>query len=67
MAKPNLKLVAPDSESGTVRKIRSPNRTANDKLLGRWHLTEAEVSRLQKQAIKNNRNGFGFNDGHDRL
>jgi len=29
----------------------------DDKLRGRWHLTEAEVSRLQKQAIKTNRNG----------
>jgi hypothetical protein len=54
----NLKPVAPDRKRGTVRKIRPPNRTVNDKLRGRWHLTEAEVSRLQKQAIKNNRNGF---------
>ena len=30
LAKPNLKLVAPDSESRTVRKIRPPNRIAND-------------------------------------
>jgi hypothetical protein len=47
---------------GTAPSIRADLICDRDR-----HLTEAEVSRLQKQAIKNNRNGFGFNDGHDRL
>ena len=55
MAKSGLKLVVPDSESGTVQR---PNRIANDKLRGRDYLTEAEISRLEKEALKRNRQGF---------
>lgn len=58
MAKPRLKLVPPGRVSGTVRKTRPPNRIANDKLRGREYLTEAEVSRLEKVALKGNRHGF---------
>ena len=58
MAKANLKLVVPNSESGTVGKLRPPNRIANDKLRGREYLTEAEISRLKKEATKRNRHGF---------
>src|ERR1035438_2901687 len=54
MAKPKLKLVTPRSVNGTVQ----PNRIANDKLRGRDYLTETEVSRLEKEAIKRNRHGF---------
>ena len=46
MATSGLKLVVPDSESGTVQR---PNRIANDKLRGRDYLTEAEISRLEKK------------------
>ena len=55
MATSGLKLVVPDSESGTVQR---PNRIANDKLRGRDYLTEAEISRLEKEALKRNRQGF---------
>lgn len=55
MVKSGLKLVVPDSESGTVQR---PNRIANDKLRGRDYLTEAEISRLEKEALKRNRQGF---------
>jgi integrase len=54
MAKANLKLVVPSSVNGTVRP---PNRIANDQLRGREYLTEAEVSRLEKEALKSNRHG----------
>ena len=55
MATSGLKLVVPDSEIGTVQR---PNRIANDKLRGRDYLTEAEISRLEKEALKRNRQGF---------
>jgi integrase len=58
MVKPNLKLVPPPSVNGTVGKVRPPNRIANDRLRGREYLTEAEVSRLEKEALKGNRHGF---------
>jgi integrase len=58
MAKPCLKLVPPPSVNGTVGTVRPPNRIANDKLRGREYLTEAEVTRLKKEALKNNRHGF---------
>jgi integrase len=58
MTKPRLKLVVPDSVNGTVGKVRPPNRIANDKLRGREYLTEGEVSRLKKEATKNNRHAF---------
>jgi integrase len=58
MAKTNLKLVVPNIVSETVKTFRRPNRIANDKLRGREYLTEAEVSRLKKEAAKSNRHGF---------
>src|SRR5450631_3129193 len=46
--------VMPNTVSGAVQ----PNRIANDKLRGRNYLTEAEVSRLEKAALKGDRYGF---------
>jgi type 1 fimbriae regulatory protein FimB/type 1 fimbriae regulatory protein FimE len=58
MRNSRLKLVVPGDENGTVQRPSRPNRIANDKLRGREHLTEAEVSRLEKEATKSNRHGF---------
>jgi hypothetical protein len=64
VAKSHLRLVAPTAVNGTVSvellaKPR-PNRKANDRLrAGRFHLTEAEVNRMEKAALKNNRNLSG--------
>ena len=63
MAKSHLRIVSPTAVSETVvaeppPKPR-PNRIANDKLrAGKFHLTEAEVNRMEKAALKANRNGF---------
>jgi integrase len=56
MANSGPKTTTPTDVSGTV--YRRPNRIANDKLRGREYLTESEVSRLEKAALKNNRHGF---------
>jgi integrase len=58
----DLRLVVPTSpltENGTKRKV--PNRKENDKLRGRFHLTEAEVTRLKATALRDNH--YGFRDG----
>src|SRR5262245_45426078 len=52
MAKPHLRLVAPDTEKRTV----GPRRLANSTYRTREHLTEAEVERLLA-AAKANRHG----------
>jgi Phage integrase family len=59
MKTPALKLVVPETPmtvSGTKRIM--PNRRANDQLRGRFHLTEAEVSRLKATALRVNLYGF---------
>ena len=56
MANSGPKTAAPTDVSGTVP--RRPNRIANDQLRGREYLTESEVSRLEKAALKSNRHGF---------
>jgi integrase len=44
------------TENGTKRKM--PNRKENDRLRGRFHLTEAEVRLLKETALKDNFYGF---------
>jgi integrase len=59
MQNPGLRLVAPEAprtENGTKRKM--PNRSKNDQLRGRFHLTEAEVTRLKATALRDNHYGF---------
>src|SRR5438876_994533 len=59
MKTPELRLVVaqgPTTENGTKRKM--PNRKANDELRGRFHLTEAEISRLKASALRTNHYGF---------
>jgi len=59
MTNPELRLVFPDlprTVNGTKRKM--PNRTENDKLRVRFHLTEAEVTRLKATAFRDNHYGF---------
>src|SRR5438067_9644300 len=59
MQTPELRLVVPEvpsTENGTKRKM--PNRKANDQIRGRFHLTEAEVSRLKATALRDNHYGF---------
>ena len=46
----------PSTENGTKRKM--PNRKENDRLRGRFHLTEAEVRLLKETAIRDNLYGF---------
>jgi integrase len=64
MAKAHLRLIAPTTQNGTVvsepiAKPSRPNRAANDMLrAGKFHLTEDEVNRMERAALKNNRNGF---------
>jgi integrase len=60
MAKSHLRIVSPSAVSGTVDlKPLRPNRIANDKLRGgKFYLTEAEVNRMEKAALKGNRQGF---------
>ena len=63
MPNAHLRLISPMLVNGTVdpkppSKPR-PNRIANDKFRGgRFYLTEAEVNRMEKAALKANRNGF---------
>jgi integrase len=55
----DLRLVVPQSpltKNGTKRKM--PNRKVNDGLRGRFHLTEAEISRLKATALRDNHYGF---------
>ncbi len=59
MQTPELRLVVPVSpatKNGTKRKM--PNRTANDRLRGRFHLTEGEVARLKAAALRVNHYGL---------
>jgi integrase len=63
MAKSNLRLITPTAVSGTVVSETPPrprpNRIANDMLrAGRFHLTEDEVNRMEKAALRGNRQGF---------
>jgi integrase len=46
----------PNTENGTKRKM--PNRRENDRLRGRFHLTEAEIRLLKETALKSNLYGF---------
>jgi type 1 fimbriae regulatory protein FimB/type 1 fimbriae regulatory protein FimE len=57
MGKPNLKLVVPSIENGTVEnRPRPPRRRPNKELRSREYLTEAEVEQLIK-AAGDNRHG----------
>src|SRR6516165_1919922 len=53
-----LRLVGstPVTENGTKRKM--PNRRENDRLRGRFHLTEAEVRLLKETALRDNLYGL---------
>jgi type 1 fimbriae regulatory protein FimB/type 1 fimbriae regulatory protein FimE len=53
-----LRLVgsSPVTENGTKRKM--PNRRENDRLRGRFHLTEAEVRLLKETALRDNLYGL---------
>ena len=46
----------PGTENGTKRTM--PNRKENDRLRGRFHLTEGEIKRLKESALKDNFYGF---------
>jgi integrase len=63
MEKPALKLVVPETVSGTTDKPRRimPNRKANDQRRPRPHLLESEIALLKSTAIKVNRQ-TGFRD-----
>jgi integrase len=55
----HLRLITPKTpthENGTKRKTM-PNRKANDRLRGRMHLSEAEVTRLKATALRVNQYG----------
>jgi type 1 fimbriae regulatory protein FimB/type 1 fimbriae regulatory protein FimE len=53
-----LRLIGPSSgtENGTKRKM--PNRRENDRLRGRFHLTEGEVRLLKETALSDNQYGL---------
>jgi len=57
MAKSHLKLVVPGTENGTVSKATPPRRVPNSKIRSREHLTEREITALEKAALKSNRWG----------
>jgi integrase len=46
----------PNTENGTKQKM--PNRRENDRLRGRFHLTEGEVRLLKETAIRDNLYGL---------
>jgi integrase len=61
MQKPILRVVDPNASSTISRTINArkpPNRLKNDKLRGRWHVTEEEVRKLKAARLKDNRYGF---------